>query len=710
MNRLALETSPYLRQHQDNPVDWYPWGDDAFAKAVREDKPILLSVGYSACHWCHVMAHESFEDAGIAQLVNEGFVAVKVDREERPDVDALYMAALLATTGRGGWPMTVFLTPDGRPFYAGTYFPPETRGGMPGLRSVLTAVSDAWRHRRQDVEDEATAVTTGLARQAAVVTDISTLEPLPAEPVVATGPLAGHAGTGTGTGRGDMSSSEAADLLDGAVTELTRRFDAEWGGFSGAPKFPQPELVEICLRHHRLTGEVASLDMATTTLAAMAAGGIYDHLGGGFARYSTDVTWTVPHFEKMLYDQAGLLRSYLHAWQMTADPRWLQVIEETVRYVASDLTDGSGGVCSSRDADSDGMEGAYYLWTPDQLIRALGAHRADIAAEWYGVTRRGNFEGQSILRRPIGAPLERPPEVEDVRRILLDLRDRREPPMRDYKVLTEWNAMYASALAEAAGATGMEKWALQAEGIARFLLENLRRRSDGRWLRSWALGEARHLACSTDYAWLIDCFTRMAELTGQPAWLDTARQTADDLITLFTMRGGLATTGSDADALVVRTAETTDGSLPAAAAVAGAAIVRLGALLDNRRLTESGISLLTPLISVTRRFPLAAPSAINAAFLAARETTEVVVTGSRPDLVSAFRRRYEPDAVLAWGERTSSGLWDDRDDQLAYVCSGSTCLPPVATVDELARTLDTMSGHHHSRLPATALEHHHARG
>ncbi len=327
MNRLASETSPYLRQHAHNPVDWYPWGDEAFERARAENRPVFLSVGYSACHWCHVMAHESFEDEETAKELNDRFVSIKVDREERPDVDAVYMEAVQAMTGGGGWPMTVFLTPDGRPFFGGTYFPPHDGHGMPSFRRVLGAVDDVWHNRRDEVDRQADALADAIHRRTRLPRD-----------------LTARAGDDTDVDPG----RQAAALTESAVAELAARFDAEWGGFGTAPKFPQAQLVELCLRHHRSTGAASSLAMATTTLGAMAAGGIYDHLGGGFARYSTDATWTVPHFEKMLYDQAGLVRVYLHAWQVTGEAGWLQVVEETIAYVLGELASPGGGLCCAR--------------------------------------------------------------------------------------------------------------------------------------------------------------------------------------------------------------------------------------------------------------------------------------------------------------------------------------------------------------------------
>jgi len=670
MNRLASEPSPYLRQHAHNPVDWYPWGDEAFDRARTENRPVFLSVGYSACHWCHVMAHESFEDQATADELNARFVSVKVDREERPDVDAVYMEAVQAMTGRGGWPMTVFLTPDGRPFFGGTYFPPRDLPGTPSFRRVLEAVDDVWHNRPDEVDRQADALADAIDRRTRLPHDLTV---------------------------GALSASRdpgalAPELVASAVAELGARFDSAWGGFGPAPKFPQAQLVELCLRHHRASGEESSLVMASTTLGAMAAGGIYDHVGGGFARYSTDDTWTVPHFEKMLYDQAGLVRAYLHAWQATGEARWIQVVEETVGYVLAELAAPGGGLCCAQDADSEGEEGRFYVWTPAEVAAAVGSELAPVVAEWYGVTERGNFEGRSILRRPLEAPLARPPEVEEGRRLLFAARATRIHPGLDDKVLTEWNAMFGSSLAQAAAVTGRGDWQEAAVGAARFLLAELRR-ADGRWLRSWQDGRARHLAYAADYAWLVDYFTRLAELTGDAEWLAHARATAHAMLALFRDGDGpLFVTGADADALVVRPMDLLDGAIPSASSVGAGALLRLGALTGDDGLTDAGESLVALLAPVAARHPLALPTAVVAAALAGGGATEVVVAGDRPDLVAALRRRFEPTVVLAWGQRTPTPLWEGRADGFAYVCRHCVCGAPAAEVGALDQRLDDELG------------------
>ncbi len=683
MNRLGSETSPYLRQHAHNPVDWYPWGDEAFARARAENRPVFLSVGYSACHWCHVMAHESFEDDTTAGELNARFVSVKVDREERPDVDAVYMEAVQAMTGRGGWPMTVFLTPDGRPFFGGTYFPPRDLPGVPSFRRVLAAVDDVWNNRRDEVDRQADALADAIDRRTRLPRDLMT----------------------GAQGVEHDAVPLARALLGSAAAELGMRFDSAWGGFGPAPKFPQPQLVELCLRHHRATGEERSLTMARTTLGAMAAGGIYDHLGGGFARYSTDDTWTVPHFEKMLYDQAGLVRSYLHAWQVTGEPDWLQVVEETVGFVLAELPSPGGGLCSAQDADSEGEEGRFYVWTPDEVAAAVGPGLSGVVADWYGLDDEGNFEGRTILRRPLGAPLARPPEVEQARRLLYEARATRVHPGLDDKVLTEWNAMFGSALAEAAAVTGRREWEAAAVRIAEFLLAELRRGDSGRWLRSWKEGRARHLAYAGDYAWLVDFFTRLAELTGRARWLEHAQDTARAMLPLFRDGDGegsglLYTTGNDAERLVVRPMEILDGAIPAANGVAAAALLRLGALQGDDELSAAGESLLAVLSRVAAEHPLACATSVSACELAGGGITEVVVAGERPDLVAATRARFEPTVVLAWGERTASPLWAQRDDGWGYVCRNFTCRAPAASPTELELRLD--EERHAGRAPAGA--------
>ena len=668
------ELSPYLRQHIDNPVDWYTWSDDAFARATELDRPIFLSVGYSACHWCHVMAHESFEDPVVAARLNVAFVSIKVDREERPDVDAVYMEAVQSITGSGGWPMSVFLTPDGRPFYGGTYFPPHDLQGRPSFTTVLGALVDIWDNRRGEVEEQADELAAAIASRSLIETGPD-----------ATSPLAGIGGA-------------VPDLLSPTVAELSRRFDASWGGFGAAPKFPQPTLVDVALRQALRLGDTPTgadaLAMATRTLDAMAAGGIHDHLGGGFARYATDHEWLVPHFEKMLYDQAGLLRAYLHGWQVTGNPDYLAVVEGIVSYVTRDLTAAAGGIYSAEDADSEGVEGKFYVWTPEQVAQAMetgpdAARTAAAVGTWFDVTPSGNFEGATILRRPVGAALGDPGLVESGRARLLAARSLRVRPGLDDKVLTEWNAMYASALAEAAAATGNEAWAASAIAIGEFLCANMID-AGGRWLRSWQPESgARHLAYAADHAWLVDCFTRLGELTGKAVWMTRATTAGDALIDRFadTEGGGFFTTADDAERLIVRTKDVFDGATPSANAVAAYALARLGALTGERRYTDQARRAIDLIGALLTRHPTAFAHSVLTADLLARGGTEIVITGDRPDLLVEVRRQWRPDAVLAWGEPTDSPLWEGRDVDRAYVCRDYACRMPADAVATLAGQL-----------------------
>ncbi|HEU5151666.1 MAG TPA: thioredoxin domain-containing protein [Iamia sp.] len=688
MNRLAGQTSPYLRQHADNPVHWWPWGDEAFAEARRRDVPVLLSIGYSACHWCHVMAHESFEDPDVAAVVNDLFVCIKVDREERPDVDALYMEATQAMTGAGGWPMTVFTTPTGEPFFCGTYFPPEKRPGTPSFLDVCRAIDDAWTNRRADVTEQGGKLAQHLRRTLRVAPGS---RPVP-----------------------------GAEVVEAAVTGLLAAHDEVRGGFGGAPKFPQPASVELLLRAaSRHAGDLegddgTALHAATTTLDHMAAGGIYDHLGGGFARYSVDARWLVPHFEKMLYDQALLIRSYLHAWLLTGAPRHRQVVDETITYVLRDLRHPAGGFFSAEDADSEGEEGRFYLWTPDEIRSTLGPDEATAAMEWWGVTEEGNFTageaqpggqggtGRTILNRlhAVGR-IERPPLVQDCRVRLFDARGERVRPGLDDKVLTEWNGLMLATLAEAASATGNRAWLEAAVQAGEFLCLRLRS-AEGRWLRTWqgdpadptATGRAHQPAFAADHAALVDAFTRLAEATGQARWMAVARATADVLVALFrdTEGSGFFTTGSDAEELVARPKDLQDGATPSANSNAAWALLRLAALTGEatyRQAAEEVLALLGPLAG---EHPLAFAHLAAGIDLHSRGSTEVVIPGHDLDLVGTVQQRWLPDAVLAWGEPYPSPLWEGRVEGQAYVCRDHACQLPTADPATLSDLL-TSSTH-----------------
>ena len=655
MNRLASESSPYLRQHAANPVNWFPWGDEAFAEARGRDVPVLLSIGYSSCHWCHVMAHESFEDRETAALMNDGFVNVKVDREERPDVDGVYMTAVTTLTGRGGWPMTVFCHPDGRPFHGGTYWPDRPRGGMPSFSQILIAVSEAWADRRADLDDAGSRLTAAIARQA----DISPDDAPPPK----------------GTFRS-------------AAIQLAAQHDPVWGGFGGAPKFPQAMGLETLLRYVLATGDPTALEVVTMTLDAMASGGIYDHLGGGFSRYSVDDRWLVPHFEKMLYDNALLSRVYLHAWQITGHARWLQVASETIDYVRRDLRHPGGGFYSAEDADSEGVEGKFYIWSEEE-IREVCGRDTEAALSWYGVTPKGNFEGANILIRPERGVLIRPEEVERSRVALFRRRERRIRPSLDDKVLTEWNGLMLSTLAEGATATGRTDWLEDAVGNALFLWEHLRR-DDGRWMRSWqAEGGAQHLGYAADHASMVDGLVRLGEATGEARWTDMAVDTADTLLNRFSDQdnGGFFSTGNDAETLITRPKDVFDNAHPSANSLAALALLRLGALTGEGRFTNAAESVLRLLGRDAASQPTAFGRLLEAIDLFHSGTTEVVVTGDRADLVSAVASSYRPNTVLAWGERRPGPLWDGREGNQAWVCQNRTCTTPVDSVEALLANL-----------------------
>lgn len=508
-NRLSHEISPYLRQHRDNPVDWFPWGDEAFALARAIGKPILLSVGYSACHWCHVMAHECFEDVETASIMNELFVNIKVDREERPDVDAIYMDAVQAMTGRGGWPMTVFLTPDAKPFYGGTYFP------KPTFIQLMNAIIDAWHNRRDDIESNIEALMQSLSRTSRITNNTGNIE-------------------------STQSALIGLQHLNVAVEQMRQTFDNDWGGFGSAPKFPSTMNLDLLLRVYLDNPNAELLQILTTSLDAMASGGMYDHLGGGFARYSVDAQWLVPHFEKMLYDQALLARVYLHAGVALNEPRWLQIASETIDYVLRDLCHPDGGFFCAQDADSvdeqgHSVEGHFYVWSRQQVVDTLPLDLHEVALEWYEVTEAGNFEGSNILSRlHHRGDLLRNSQVERARALLLESRNTRPWPGLDDKILTEWNGMMLATLAEAAALLQRPDWLAAAVKNGEFLINQLCTESGSTTIkRSWHQNgnpQAQHAALGADLAQLVDGFTRLAEATGQASWITHAKTIANKLL------------------------------------------------------------------------------------------------------------------------------------------------------------------------------------
>jgi hypothetical protein len=640
VNRLAAETSPYLLQHADNPVDWYPWGEEAFARARAEDRAVLLSVGYSACHWCHVMEHESFEDDGTARLMNELFVSVKVDREERPDVDGLYMDAVVAMTGHGGWPMTVFLTPDGRPFYGGTYFPPEPRHGLPSFAQVLQAVAEAYRARRHELEQQADVLVDAI-RQASE-------RPPSGEPLT-------------------------SGLLSGVVPALGRSFDPQEGGFGPAPKFPAASTIELLLRLHAASGDADALGMARLTLDRMAAGGMYDLLGGGFHRYSVDAHWLVPHFEKMLYDNALLASAYLHAWVVTGEERYRAVTEETLDYVLRELLLPEGGLASAQDADTDGVEGLTFSWTGDEIEAILGEPHP----EWLLP-----FEhGRSILRGEI---------PEEARAALLAARSRRPQPLRDDKALAAWNGLALAALAQAGARLGRADYVEAAVAVAEFLLGPLTDER-GRLLRSFRAGEARIPAYLEDYANVANGLVELSWATGEVRWLEEARRLAGLLVELFAdpVRGGFYVDAADGDGLVARRKEFDDHPTPAGNSMAAFVLLRLARIYGDAELEKQAVGVFRLADSLMERAPAAVSHLLCALDLHFSPPQEIAVVGDSEELRHVALAGYRPNAVFAFSAEPSDAvpllagksLVDGKP--AAYVCERFACRRPVTTADEL---------------------------
>ncbi|HVM30385.1 MAG TPA: thioredoxin domain-containing protein [Candidatus Limnocylindrales bacterium] len=674
-NRLAGETSPYLLQHAHNPVDWYPWGDEALARARSEDRPIFLSIGYAACHWCHVMERESFEDEATAQVLNEGFVSIKVDREERPDLDSIYMDAVQQMTGHGGWPMSVFLTPEGRPFYGGTYFPDQPRHGMPSFRQVLEGVLSAWQDRRAEIEQAGASLAEALSRQAQL-------------------------------GAGERPSTW---MLDSSLLALERSFDARNGGWGAAPKFPQPMTIEMLLGEHLRTGDRRPLAMALRSLDAMAAGGIYDHLAGGFARYATDAGWLVPHFEKMLYDNALLTRAYVHAWQLTRTERYREVAEDTLAFVEREMTTVEGGFIASLDADTQGEEGATYVWAKAEIDQLLGAD-APLLHAAYGVTEEGNWEGRTILSRvrsgeqlasEHGLAAE---EVEirlaDLRQRLLAARDRRPQPGRDEKVLAAWNGLMIAACADASVAFGDPRHAQLGERAASLLLDRLAD-PDGRLSRSWKDGRARGGGVLEDYANLADGLLALYQATFDERWFQAARQLAGHILARFAdPAGGFFDTADDHEQLVSRPKGVQDNAVPAGGSMASHVLLRLAALTGEGRYRDAAEGAIAQVAPLAARYPTAFAHWLSAMQLALGRIDEVAIVGppDRADtlaLLSEVRRQYRPLTVIAAGMPESTAVPLLRDRPLkdgaatAYVCHGFSCRQPVTDSEGLAAQLSS---------------------
>ncbi len=678
-NALINETSPYLLQHAHNPVNWYPWGEEALAKARAENKPILLSIGYSACHWCHVMEHESFENEDIAQLMNENFVNIKVDREERPDLDQIYMTAVQMMTGQGGWPMTMFLTPEGVPFYGGTYFPPNDRYNMPGFPRVLLSVAEAYRSQPEQVASTVTNMLGELRR------------------------------IGIAEESRELLTSE---ILDSSYRRIAKNYDRLHGGFGGAPKFPPAMTLEFFLHTHYRTRSTESLEIVQQTAQKMAEGGMYDQLGGGFHRYSVDAKWLVPHFEKMLYDNALLSRLYLHIYQLTKDPFARRVAEETLDYVTREMTDAGGGFYSSQDADSEGEEGKFFVWTRDEVAEILGEKSAAVFSNYYDVTEGGNFEGNNILHvkdtledvaHKHDLTVEQASEViRQGRQKLFDVREQRVKPGRDEKVLTAWNGLMLASFAEAAAILDRSDYRDIARANAKFLLTELRR--DGVLLRTWKDGQAKLNGYLEDYASLIDGLITLYEATGELDWIASAIELAEKMIEQFwdDEAGGFFFTGKSHEQLIVRSKEWLDNATPSGNSIAALVLLKLNALTGNDDYRRRAITIFRLAADQVRRYPSAFGLALQALDFYLSPPLEVVIV-SRDDspqfhqLRAALNATYLPNRVIAacttdcdravellplFQGRTST------ETATAYVCRSHSCQAPVSSAEELLRQLD----------------------
>jgi uncharacterized protein len=631
VNRLAGETSPYLLQHADNPVDWYPWGEEALARARDKDRPILLSIGYAACHWCHVMEHESFEDGETARLMNELFVNVKVDREERPDLDSVYMDAVVTLTGQGGWPMTVFLTPDGEPFFGGTYYPPEPRHGLPSFRQVLTSMADAYRERRADVARSAAALVEAVRRS-------SELEP--------------------------SNEVLSESLLGAAVRTLRGQFDPEWGGFGHAPKFPPASVLELLLRR-------GDLEMVERTLDGMAAGGMYDLVGGGFHRYSVDERWLVPHFEKMLYDNALLASAYLHAWVVTGADRYREVAEATLEYMLRELRLPEGGLASSQDADTNGVEGLTFTWTPEELEAALGSDRSDLLQP---------FEDRRFVLRGALSASERG--------TLFEARERRPKPGRDDKAVASWNGLALAALAEAGRRLERADFVDAAVSLAEFLLGPLS--NEGRLYRSYRAGVARTAGYLGDYADVANGLYELHVATGDLRWLREARRLALLAVDLFSddQRGGFFLSPFDGEQLVARKKDFDDHPTPSGNSMLAYVLLRLGRIYGDDELERRGVSVLRLVHPVFERAPMAVGHALCALDLHLSPPKEIAVIGAPDDEVArAVLAPFEPNAVVAFGPADDIPLLEGKTNvdgrPAVYVCERFACRAPVTDPSDI---------------------------
>lgn len=663
VNRLASETSPYLLQHANNPVDWYPWCDEAFERAKADDKPVIVSIGYSACHWCHVMEHESFEDEETAEIMNDRFINIKVDMEERPDVDQIYMSFVQLTTGRGGWPMNVFVTPDKLPFFGGTYFPPSPRYGMPSWRQILLSISEAWNERRDELMLSADDILGELRR------------------------MTQTAG----------SSPVNSELLDLAFQSFVRSFDATNGGWGGAPKFPQAMSMDFLLRYWYRTGEQKALDMVSFTAKKMARGGIYDQLGGGFHRYAVDSIWLVPHFEKMLYDNAQLIRLYVHLFQITGDEEFRSVAVETIEYVIREMLDEKGGFYSAQDADSEGEEGKFFVWTPEQVADVLGEEKAAKFNKPYDVTVSGNFEGNNILNLRRSSDEEITPYREmftEMRAKLFAEREKRVKPLRDDKVLTAWNGLMLAGFAESGRVFGETRYLQIARSNADFLLSQLS--ENGRLLRTWKDGEAKLNGYVEDYANLADGLLELFQATGELRYLDAARSLADAMIEHFwdDDEGGLFFTSDDHEELIVRNKDFYDNATPSGNSVAADVFLKLERLTGEGKYEGYAVSILRLAAGKAARHPQAFGRALSAMEFFIAGSSEIILTGpAGNELENMVDTAYLPNAVIA-KLRDGNGaqrlpIFEGREggDAKVYVCKEMVCERPISSAGELAELL-----------------------
>ncbi|MHC4191965.1 MAG: thioredoxin domain-containing protein [Planctomycetota bacterium] len=684
-NRLINETSPYLLQHAHNPVDWYPWVGEAFERAKKEDKPIFLSIGYSTCHWCHVMEYESFENERIAEIMNEHFVSIKVDREQRPDVDGIYMNAVQMMTGSGGWPLSAFLTPDSKPFYGGTYFPPTDRYGRPGFERVLLSIADAWKNRRQELVNSAGEISEVLANLT----------------------------------RATEKEKLSPEMLKGGFDYFRNIFDGTNGGFGIAPKFPQPTNLSMLLSYWHRTANTQALQMIEKTLDAMAKGGIYDHIGGGFHRYATDARWLVPHFEKMLYDQALLSKVYLQAYQITKNQKYATTAREIFDYVLRDMTDADGGFYSAEDADSEGKEGVFYVWDPKQIKPILDKDEAEIFVAYYGVTEEGNFEEGKTILNIVASPAQLEKKFQKdhtaisgilttARTKIFDARAKRIRPHRDDKVITAWNGLMISSLAYGGAVLQEKKYMRAAERAAKFILDVLHK--NGRLMRYYRDGRVVEPAFLNDYAFMTMGLLDLYEATFDAKWLIAAKELSEEMIELFAdnEQGGFFLTGNDAEKLIARSKPGSDGAIPSGNSIAALALLKLGRLTMNQRFTEQGGRAIELFSKQLKQSPAYSSAMLTALSFWIGPTQEIVIAGNAEapetkQMLKLVYDRFLPNAVVLFHDHGEAGSAIEQivpfiksqisidDKATAYVCENYVCKKPINEIDDLDKMLSDIS-------------------